>query len=276
MMYLIRFFRLIENMFEMASLIGRMELKLFALMLSIFMVACCDSGSEDFEKTCPYEMTYWGHYLRIPITISPHQMTYKVGDSIQINTIFSDSIYDLGTQQTFQIREFPFKPISLLYRFTNDSTYDSGYRVNELVIDSSYRHVYNYSSNYADGFRAYTIYNGERYSFESTLILKEPGRYILVFSDLYEEHSGSGNPELNAEADAITFEGKCPTLEYSMCNMIDSGDDHLQFFEPELVYLDKEVYRDGLRYRGGNALDALYPGAISVEFAGFFGFEVKE
>lgn len=146
--------------------------------------------------------------------------------------------------------------------------------MNELLIDSAYNHVYNYSSIYADGYRAYTVFEQNQYRFESRLILKEPGRYVLLFTDLYQNHNASGNPELNAEANTIAFEGKCPTLGYYICSMIE-GDDHLELFEDELVYLDKEVYGGKLRY-DRNTLGALGPGSISVEFAGFFGFEVEE
>jgi hypothetical protein len=53
------------------------------------------------------------------------------------------------------------------------------------------------------------------------------------------------------------------------------GDDHLELVEEELVYLDEEVYGGKLRY-DRNTLGALGAGSISVEFSGFFGFEVKE
>lgn len=260
-------------------------MKYSILLLSIVILSCChDDDAEQFREKCPYDLDYSGHYLRVPITISPHKLQYKIGDTISINTVFSDSIYDLGTRQTFKIEEFPFKPLSLLYRFTDSKTYDSGYRVNELNIDSIYKHVYNYSSNYADGYRAYTIYESEnnQYKFESEMVFKESGRYILLFTDLFQEYDASGNSELNAEADAIRFEGQCidddgkPLLPYYLCSMIDSGDDNLEHFEEELIYLDEEVYRGDLRFNRGDPLDALGYGKISVEFSGFFGFEVIE
>jgi hypothetical protein len=247
----------------------------YLLFLLLLMVSSCIDKEAEFRKNCPYDLDYSGHFLRIPVTISPHKLEYKVGDTIYINTIFSDSIYDLGTKHTFRIKGFPFKPLSLLFRFTDSVTYDSGYRVNDLHIDSVYNHYYNYSSEYADGYRAETIYDGTQYRFESRLILKESGKYILGVTDLYQTHLGSGNSDLNAEADAITFEGKCPTLGYYLCSMINSGDDHLDLFERELVHLDTAVYRGKL----GSIVSSIGPlksGGIAVEFSGFFGFEVKE
>jgi hypothetical protein len=239
------------------------------------MVSSCIEKEAEFRKNCPYDLAYSGHFLRIPITISPHQLAYKIGDTIRISTIFSDSIYDLGTQQTYKIEGFPFRPTSLLFRFYDDTNYDSGYSVNTLKIDSIYNPYYWWSSQYADGFNGRTIYEENQYRFECELVFKEPGRYLLLFSDIHGDYEASGNGELNAEADAITFEGKCPTLGYYLCSMIDSGDDHLDLFERELVHLDTAVYRGKL----GSIVSSIGPlkgGGIAVEFSGFFGFEVKE
>lgn len=249
-------------------------MKYYIIFILLLVSSCRDKDAEEFKENCPYDLQYSGHYLKVPVTISPHKLQYSVGDTIHINTIFSNSIYDLGTQQTFEIENFPFKPTSLLFRFYDSMDYDSGYRENELHIDSIYNHVYFYSSNYADGYRASTIYEGNSYKFESRLVLKEPGRYILLFSDIYQDNNASGNSDLNAEADAITFEGKCPTLQYYICSMIE-GDDHLELFEDELVYLDEEVYRGKLGSIEGS-LGPLRSGGVRVEFSGFFGFEVVE
>ncbi len=250
-------------------------MKYLALSFLLLMSTCRDNDAEEeFKKSCPYEIDYPGHYLKVPVTVTPHKLTYSVGDTIFISTVFPDSIYDLGTQQTFKIEGFPFKPTSLLFRFTDSNTYDSGYSVNEFTIDAEYKPFLFYSTSYTDGYRAYTIYEDGQYKFESRLILKEPGRYVMLFSDIYQDHNASGNPELNEEADAITFEGKCPGLRYYICSMIE-GDDHLELFEQELVYLDEEVYKGHLGTIEGS-LGPLKSGSIAVEFAGFYGFEVVE
>jgi len=248
-------------------------MKYLIFIFFILISGCIENDSNEFKKSCPYDLKYSGHYLKVPITITPHKINYNIGDTIKISTIFSDSIYDLGTEKTFKIKQFPFKPLSLLYRFYNGMKWDAGYRVNELLIDSSYNHIYNYSSNYADGFRAKTTYENGIYKFELKLVLKEKGRYILAFTDMYQEHDGGGNSELNTEANAITFEGKCPQLKYYICSMIE-GDNYLLHFEDELVYLDNNVYRKHLG-SNKNAIKFLNSGGIRVEFSGYYGFEVK-
>ncbi len=210
----------------------------------------------------------------MPITITPHQLTYQVGDTIVISTIFSDSIEDIGTQQTFKIQGFPFKPITLLYRFYEGMNWDAGYRVNESSIDEIYEPVYNYSTNYADGYRAYTRYEQGIYRFELQLVLKETGKYVMLFSDKYQDYNASGNAELNDEADSITYEGKCPTLPTYICSMIE-GDAHLDLFMEEIIHLDQTVYRGKLSSTE-SSIGPLGAGGIAIEFAGFFGFEVVE
>lgn len=249
-------------------------MKISIMLICFCLFSCIKPKTDNFKSKCPYEPLYDGHFLRIPISIVPHQMQFKVGDTIQINTTFTDSIYDLSTQQTYKIKDFPFKPISLLYRFIDKDTYDSGYRVNVLIIDSIFNPLYHYSSRFTDGFGAYTLYQNDKYIFKSQLILKKPGRYILLFSDFYQINLGTGSSELNTIADAITFEGKC--MPYFPVSMIDSGSDHLEAFEDELIYLDQKVYDGKLSYHMKGQPNPLGYGALTVEFEGCFGFEVVE
>lgn len=248
----------------------------YVLILMLLFCGACTDSYEEFKKNCPYELPYGpGHYLTVPITITPHKLSYSVGDTIYINTIFSDSIYDRNTKQTFKIRNFPFKPMTGLYRFYDGLNWDSGYTVNDLYVDSSYRHVYHYSSDFCDNYRAYTIYENDQYRFESRLILKEPGRYVLIFTDMYQEYLGAGlTEEYNTEADSITFEGKCP-MDYYICSMIE-GDNHLELFVDELVYLDEYVHKGRMGSTVDGPLDSLRSGDVIIEFAGFYGFEVVE
>ena len=73
-------------------------MKYSVLIIFSIIFSCYDKDADEFKKNCPYALDYNGHYLRIPITISPHRLQYKVGDTLRINTVFSDSIYDLGTK----------------------------------------------------------------------------------------------------------------------------------------------------------------------------------
>ena len=249
---------------------------MLAAFATLLGVGCIDRDAEEFRKSCPYELAYSGHYLRVPITITPHKIEYRIGDTIKISTVFTDSINDLGTGQVFKIENFPFQPFSLLYRFHNGLEWDAGFRVNSVRVDSIYQPKYNASSNYADQIRGRTLYEGGMYRFEIEVVLNEAGRYILLLTDVYQEFNASGAPELNAEADAITFEGKCPTLRYYICSMIE-GEDNLELFENEMVHLDKVVYGDKLgSIHDRNSTGIYGVGSIGIEWSGMFAFEVTE
>lgn len=247
------------------------------LLLPLFFWGCPDNNQDWIFEDCPYEMQFSGHFLRIPITVAPHQMQYRVGDTIRISTSTTNQIEDLSSGETFEINGFPFKPITLLFRFYEEGMWDAGYRVNELIIDTlAFDFYYNYSSEYADGFRAKTIFTEDGYEFFFDLVLNEPGRYVMLLTDKYQDHNGGGNSELNAAADAITFEGKCPNAGYYLCSMIDSGDPHLEEFMPEIIHLEETVYRGKLASIGAGSLGPLRSGGITIEWSGFYGFEVVE
>lgn len=244
------------------------------ILLLITLSSCIRSDIEP----CPYELknSFSGHYLETPLTITPHKMVYHVGDTITFSTIFSDSIYDRETGRTFKIEDFPFQPVVGIYHFYSGYEWDAGLRVNDLIVDEKYHPQYNYSSNYADAFRAETIYKDGMYNFQFQVVFKKTGRYILLFTDMYEAHSASKySDELNAEANAVDWEGKCSTP--SICTIV-QGNAHLDEFMDELVYLDDSVYRGGLTSLKGvdSPLFSVGADGIIVEYSGVFGFYVEE
>jgi len=212
------------------------------------------------------------------VTFTPHQSIYNVGDTLRISTIFSDSIEDLCTLNTFEIEGWPFRPLSQLYRFTDATTWDSGFRVNEIMIDSLYGISYRAFSMWADQFISTTIFEDDEYHFQFELILEQPGRYIFTMTDNYEAtlRGGSG-PDPNAEANAVTFEGKCPNIDYTVYPMVDSGDDHLDDFFGELEHLDSTTFLTDLGSIREHRRSLNYTGSgVKAEFNAFYGFEVVE
>lgn len=243
-------------------------------MITIF--SCGETDAEKFKRMCPQKFKYTAnHYLKVPVQISPHKLSYSIGDTLIISTYFSDSIEDLSTEMTYLIQGFPFKPESFLWRFSKGTNWDSGFRVNEWSIDSIYRPNYNYSNYFADNIRAYTQYEDNMYNFKIQIILKEKGRYIFIMSDKYQDYNAGGSPELNKEANEIDFEGKCPFSNFYICTMIED-EDHLELFEQELLHLDKEVYSDNLASINRKEWPGTYgKGSIFLEWVGAFGFIVE-
>ena len=185
-------------------------------------------------------------------------------------------IEDISAQQVFEIENFPFRPTPVLYRVIDENRHDSGFSFNDVIIDEDKILSRRQDNRFADNFTAAIEYLDGRYLLEWKLVAKEPGRYLLFHFD----HSNATSNDLNGNEgikflEDIEFEGKCPTLILWICNML-QGDDHRDEFLPELRYLDREVYNDGL----GTLSDdkPLGTGSLSLvlEIAGFYGFEIVE
>ncbi|MBK8471767.1 MAG: hypothetical protein IPL33_06035 [Sphingobacteriales bacterium] len=63
-------------------------------------------------------------------------------------------------------------------------------------------------------------------------------------------------------------------MDYYICSMIE-GDNHLELFVDELVYLD-EVHKGRFNSTVDGPLDSLRSGDVIIESSGFYGFEVVE
>lgn len=251
-------------------------------LFSILLMSSCIKRELDlivpeptYEGPCEYPHLYSYHYFNVPLEISPHRSLYNIGDTIKISFNFPDSIYDFSFQRNFKIEGFPFKPVTGLYRLHGlPYLWESGFRVNDLLVDSIYNHNYGYQAGKSDYITAEAVYEDGYYKFEYEIVLLKEGDYILWFSDMYNEAFFQGNEEFNAEADAIEFDGKCDKLIYLIANTI-TGDDHLEQFESQVRFIDDKIFSDGLKSLD-NRLESLGYGRKTVERDGFFGFEVQE
>lgn len=187
---------------------------------------------------------------------------------------FSDTIFDLSRETTFLIEEFPFQPTNLLYR-VYDGGWDSGFRINELLIDDKYNARYNFQSDLSDDMRGFTLYENGRYEFEYKIVLETSGKYCTIISDQYEHNLGSGLSELNETANSIKFDGRCPDADFYIASIIE-GESNIDEYLNELVYLDKEVYFDKLGRLNNLNRELFGRNALPLEWNGVFCFEVVE
>ena len=245
-------------------------------MICLLLSSCNkETPEEKFKRICPYKWTFEGgagHYLKMPIEINPHKKTYQVGDTLSITVNASDSIYDLNSQEKFKIIDFPFEPIAVVYRFTSDTNWESYLARNTWIIDSS-QYVKYLPAVGAEGIKVRYNYENDVYSFEMGLILTKPGRYIFHLhedTNLLDEDTEEGK-----FIRSFPFEGRCPTVSL-FTNMIVSGDDNLDSFEPELLYIDKQLALDNWTTWGPLNYDLYGSGALKWEWEGTFGFEVVE
>ena len=151
--------------------------------LSIFIVlnlqSCNLFDNPDSVQPCEHELFAQGHFFELPVSFIPYKQEYNLGDTIEVNMTFSDSIYDHGAQKKFKIEDMPFRPISSLYRVNvEEETWDSGFRVNELILDTTkFDFLYQNFSVVSDNIRANLFYNVEedRYEYDYQIVFNEPG-----------------------------------------------------------------------------------------------------
>jgi len=231
---------------------------------------------EVVAEACPVETRYGReHSLEVPVIVSPHQITYRVGDKLTISMYFSDSIYDISRDMHYKIEHFPFEPITLLYRIQGDTTWQSGYYLNDVLVDDRFTPRYNGQSSKAADMRGLTVYENGYYHFEYKLVMQTPGTYVTVITDQYNSNL-IGRSELNAHADSIDFEGKCIYAAFNIASVI-QHDAHYDEFLGSLIYLDKEVHRDYWHRIDKIDEESFGRGSGSfMEWLGIYCFEVVE
>ena len=220
---------------------------IFFLVFLIFM-SCCRKD-ENLYKDCNFpEATTNGHLLMIPVRFSPHQVNYTIGDTLHIDATFSDSIFDYSTKHTFLVQNFPFDVGVKLYRFENDTTWENGLLVNPYIIDPAYVRKYSYG---ADGGRQHVdvlyvdfVEEDNLYKFDMKIVLNKKGRYVFQFTDYIVFYPNHLHNEL--KIDEFPFEGRC--LEYGVIPVcMVQGDDQMEHFVPELLYIDNFVFVNGYK-----------------------------
>lgn len=248
------------------------------LFISVCLLCCfscglIDNSGEDID--CPYEFTLFddAHVFQIPIEVSPHRMQYSVGDTITFSSIFSDSLYDMNTKLKFKIEGFPFQPYSYLFRFRNDTLFRFSYTLNEVIVpeENNPRII---SDTYTDAVFGESAYRDETYNFQIQMVLQTPGKYVFLLRDKYNDNRLLGRHELNEEADAIDFEGKCDATLFLAGTII--GDDHVDQCYDELFQLDERVFSGA--YIDADGEEKYADGGLfrRWQWEGAFCFEVTE
>ncbi|MBK8698994.1 MAG: hypothetical protein IPN29_05420 [Saprospiraceae bacterium] len=251
-----------------------MKYALYICFFAIFNSCCKESAEEKFKRECPYLIEYRTnqHQLMIPVTITPNNSKYKLGDTLHIDATFSNLMYDYNTKQKFVIQKFPFDAGVKLWMFKDTNDFQNGFRENEYIMDSIYFQRLDYNGDRTDIIYIDFIENEIGYKFEMKLVLKKKGRYILQFEDFINRYTGEFYDE---KILPYTFEGKCPTFGVRPVSMI-QGDDHLVEFEPELLHIDKKVFFDNWTTLNKKYFETPYGiGTFFWEFAGTYGFEVE-
>jgi hypothetical protein len=240
------------------------------------ITSCCKESAEaKFKRECPYKEEYSvaAHQLKVPVQVMPHKLKYKVGDTINFIVNMSDSIFDINTERTFKISNFPFKSLPILYHFYDNNKWKDGWKSVNYLIDTSQFVRYISDGNRADGILV-NITKANKYNLHIAVVLKERGKYIFQMQDYINDFRPDS--EEYKRTTAIQFDGKCPTFHYWPVNMI-VGDDQMSYFEKELLYIDKEEFYDNWwSTKWKEPWKSPYgEGSFFWEYNATFGFEVE-
>ena len=252
-------------------------MKYFVLLSIIIILAACtkESAEEKFKRECPYpEAKTNSHYLLLPIQITPNKLNYKLGDTIHIKAQFSDTMYDYNTKHNFLIQNFIFDIGLKLWRFENDSTFFNGFRENTFLIDSTYFQAYAYGHDHTDVMFVDLVEEDNMYKFDMKIVLNKKGRYLFQFEDFITRYP---EDKYNSVIMPLTFEGKCPTFRIEPISMLEGGDDHLDKFVRELLYIDKKLsYDNWSTIKVDHANKTPFgSGSYKWEFVSTYGFIVE-
>ena len=186
-----------------------------ASIVSFSLQSCIEQiFVEEYNELCPYERRYGGRdfYLEVPLYVEPLQLTYQVGDTMNIRMELTDEVRDLSRDAVFKIENFPFKPSHELYRI-DDNSWETGYNGNELYVDSIYNpSLIQESSGWSVNVRGVPTYEAGVYFMEHQLVLREPGRYVHLVRDVIEAIDGHLIAEGRIpEYAAVSNDSGCPT-----------------------------------------------------------------
>ncbi len=247
---------------------------LFFILL--FTLLGCDKPKANLDCGYTRVFGFHGHILEFPIEIIPNQLEYQVGDTIQIDMVFPDSIYDVNIDETFKIEDWPFRPGTFVYRVDEDlEDWSSGLLINnEVIVDTTiYEFTYDHGGILPKTLVPRMLYEDGIYHFSFKIVCNTPGRYVMLTYD----NNDAGNGGSFDEEDIIVsqdFEGKCYT-QSEIANII-KGENHFDEFIDELIAID-ETFNNG-KYISidQDNYEIFGSGGIAFEFSGIYGFEVVE
>jgi hypothetical protein len=239
---------------------------IITLCITLFLLSCGLSDEEKAARTCHYTYKYGNrHFLKVPFTITPHQLTYRVGDTITVTANFSNIIEDISYEKFFTIDSALFRPIVTLNRFVNETYLGKVSGPMNIIIDSIYK------PKYGNGTLSKILYKDKQYWWKTKIVLRSKGRYVLNISD----NSGDSEEQEGITAKSLKFEGICRYQGFLICNMI-QGDAHMKELEPELIYVDKKLTADNMRSLYDlNSTGVFGSGSYSWELEGTYGFIVE-
>lgn len=207
------------------------------LFYIISSITGCDNACVE-----PFSTRY---VFEIPVSLTPAQDTFQIGDTITIESVFSDQVLERNLQQRFPLINWKFYPGTTIDKIdSNPAAKDALFLFDLLLSEAADYKLHQFSDNSTKIYGQYQ-YDNNTYFLKFGLIPRVPGLYLLSqVSSLYP---------INEWQD---FPGKCKNTSseafVSMNNGTSTNNIHYLSLSPDPYYNDWILIKPEQRFhRGG-------------------------
>lgn len=141
-------------------------------------ISACNSWEKKQKALCEGESNL-GFSFEIPYTVSPEQDTFKVGDTIWLESSFNSQMYNLRNGKTYPVINFDF----MMSGFISDLKTNPLISTSDFIMVSEDRKINNADRN-GTYFNVKYKMDGGFYKWKSGFILTQPGGYFFMFTTL--------------------------------------------------------------------------------------------
>jgi hypothetical protein len=157
------------------------------LFIFVYLIVLTNCTNTNNDHPCPFTTKFGaGHMLKVPISVFPQRLTYKVGDTIALTANFTNMIEDINYERTFEIDNALFRPVITLLRFENGDYKGKISGPNNFIVDTLNL------LGFGNSVHTYVRYDNGAYKWNTKIILQKKGSYVMTIEDI----SNSSEEEL--------------------------------------------------------------------------------
>lgn len=171
----------------------------FLIPVLFICLACPSNECKDAENI----------QLKLLADYSPLVDTFRIGDTLNIFSKFSDSIFDIKSMNYFIVPDFNFYSLIIMRRSENGTLVDLDTQEDQIVNNSTNYSVQNYSISGGTGIDIEKHnYDTNEYEFSIGYVFKKTGLYVVSVGSLIGFDNSTSNQNIpgqcsNQEISAI-------------------------------------------------------------------------
>ena len=180
------------------------------LLIGLLLIPSCNKNCESGANDA-YEFI-------LPVKLFPARDTFRIGDTIHVQSEFSDEVFDRNRQRTFLLEDFRFGPFCRIKRIDTTIAVDGLPDFYILLPQNQNFDWVNLTSESTALNGEYT-YSNSVYTLNYSVIPKKIGLYIFFFSS-----------SIDPANDRQDFPGRCSRATmWGICTLNGGGDNNVDF-----------------------------------------------